>query len=419
MGVDRRRFLQAGISLLAVSGLGACQPTSFFKPKVVVVGGGFGGVTVARYLAKWAKQDVDITLFSDVSTYTVCPSSNLYIGDLSAAVRQMGYQELRQRGVNVRIGKVTGVDRSQQKVMLSGNQSFSYDYLVLAPGVDFLPDTKDIKASGLVIAAWRDTEEINRLARSVHSLKHDDTVVITVPLAPYKCPSAPYERACLIANYIQRRNINARVIILDENRNITSKASLFYDAFQNYYPDIIDYRAESEILSIDSERNRISTAFEEIEATLINRIPAQKAGQLLFDAGLIPEGKRWCPVDWQTMQSLGDEQVYVVGDAVESVYALPKSAHVANSQAKVCAAAIIRRVQGLSPFPEPIMMNCCFSHVTDQSAIHLAAVCRYDLDTERMQVIKASHQQSDTDSELEAIFAREWQANILSDSFGV
>jgi NADPH-dependent 2,4-dienoyl-CoA reductase/sulfur reductase-like enzyme len=243
-------------------------------------------------------------------------------------------------------------------------------------------------------------------------MKPGGTVIMTVPPTPFKCPPGPYERACQIAYFLKHHNPTGKLVILDANADVVSKKALFKAAWKQHYKGLIDYVPNSRIESIDVDTLTVDTEFEQYKADVLNYIPPQKAGKVADMAGVVNVDKRWCRVDFLTYESTDKPNVHVIGDAIHAK--LPKSGHMANAQAKVCAAAIVALLADQQPEQEPVFNNTCYSFVTDKEAIHVAAVYRYDAEQQQMATMPG-HGVSTQSSELEGAYADAWAKNIWSD----
>jgi len=235
---------------------------------------------------------------------------------------------------------------------------------------------------------------------------------MTVPATPFKCPPGPYERACQVAFYLKQHNPKAKLLILDANADVASKKALFKAAWQEYYADLIEYVPNSTIENIDVANLKVETEFDEFDADVLNVIPPQKAGKVAEMAGVINVDARWCRVDFLTYESTAKQNVHVIGDAVHAK--LPKSGHMANSQAKVCAAAIIALLAEQAVEYEPVFSNTCYSFIDDKQAIHVAAVYRYNSEQKQM-IPMAGGGVSQQASVLEGDYANAWAKNIWAD----
>ncbi|HET8808098.1 MAG TPA: NAD(P)/FAD-dependent oxidoreductase [Methylophaga sp.] len=422
MQTNRRRFLQiaaAGSAIAALPlSLTACSKSP--KAKVVVIGGGYAGATAARYLALWAP-DIDVTVIEQNSQFISCPQSNLVFSGarkLSDLTRQ--YDNLAsQPSIRWVKNTVTAIDSEKQQVQIENGDKFAYDRLILAPGISFnydgLPMLKTAAAREKVPHAWKAGPQTELLHRQIQSMPAGGTVVMTIPAAPYRCPPGPYERACQIALYLKRHNPSGKMLVLDANPDVISKKALFVEAWQQQYAGLIEYVPTSAVESVNVDALRVETLFDNYQADVLNVIPPQKAGAVAAMAGVINIDNRWCDVDFLSYESTAVPKIHVIGDSVAAK--TPKSGHIANQQAKVCAAAVINLLRDESPVAEPVFSNTCYSFVSDVQAMHVANIYRYDARQREMLTMEGGGV-SDTATEQEALYAQGWAENIWADMFG-
>ncbi|WP_438970858.1 FCSD flavin-binding domain-containing protein [Methylophaga sp.] len=387
------------------------------KPRVVVIGGGFAGATAAKYLRMWAP-DIDVVMVEKNAQFVSCPQSNLVLsGNRTLQQLTSDYRSLASRhDVKTVQATVTAIDTEKQSVRLNDGSDIQYDRLIVAPGVDFIYDhlpmlTADI-VNNKIPHAWKAGPQTQLLYDQLKAMRQGGRVVMTVPNAPFRCPPGPYERACQIALFLKQHNPKGKLIILDANGDIVSKKALFTGAWQKYYSGLIDYHPSNAIESVDVDSLTVESFFDTIEADVLNIIPPQKAGKVAELAGVINVDKRWCAVDFQTYESTQVKGVHVIGDAVASK--LPKSGHIANSQAKVCAAAVIALLKEQAFEAEPKFSNTCYSFVDGDKAGHVAAVFGYDSKQGDMAVMPGGGV-SPSATEQEGRFADAWAKNIWSD----
>ncbi len=390
------------------------------KARVVVVGAGFGGATAAKYLRMWSDYHLPVTLIEQNQAFVSCPTSNLVLGgsaSLSAITRS--YEDLtRQHGVQLRHDTVLAVDPEKKQVRCATG-SVPYDYLVMATGISFdyasVPMEQTDVARSRLPHAWKAGPQTEMLAARLRGMRKGGVFAITVPQTPYRCPPGPYERACQVAWYLKHHNPAGKVLVLDANPGITSKRPLFERNWADEYPGLIDYQPGSELLSVDASTGAIETVFGSWQPDVLNLIPPQTAGQLALETGLANSEGRWCDVNFVTYESTVVPGIHLLGDSVDS--GLPKSAHIANSQAKVCASGIIARLADQEPDPLPVFANTCYSYVDDTAAMHVANVYRYDPQKKEM-VSAEGGGISDRPSDKEGVDARSWARNIWHDVLG-
>lgn len=423
--MKRRGFLRVAASgILAASGAG-CAPLMQTRsnPKVVVVGGGYGGATAAKYLRMWSSGAIDVTLVEPNPAFVSCPLSNLVLGgSRELADLTLPYDALTWRhGVRLVQGRAAAIEADKRFVLLEDGQRLAYDRLVVSPGIDFLPDALPglarPGAQEKALHAWKAGPQTVALRRQLEAMPDGGSFVMSIPRAPYRCPPGPYERACQVAHYFSRAKPNARVVLLDANEDVTSKGTLFKKIWAERYGRIIDYRASFVTADVDAGAGAVISEFgEKVQGSVLNVIPPHRAGTLALQAGLANINKRWCEVNFRTMESTQAPYIHVLGDAIAIAPLMPKSAHMANQHAKVCAAAIVDLFGGREPDANPMMTNTCYSFVSDRDVIHVASVHRYDAARQTMIAVPGSGGVSEAASELEGRYAVSWASNIWADT---
>ena len=347
--------------------------------RVVVVGAGYGGATAARHISMLSGGRIEVILVDQNARFVSCPVSNRVLaGQKTLADITFGYDLLQQRhGVRFMQGSVTAIDAGKSQVVVAGKK-LAYDRLVVAPGIDFIYDDFPTLAGAQqqIPHAWKAGPQTRSLQRQLLAMMDGGVFTVTVPPQPYRCPPAPYERACQVAFYLKTHKPRSKVIVLDANPVITSKRALFERAWRELYPGMIEYVPGSELQQVDVARKTVRTAFDTVKSDVLNIIPPQRAGRIAQDCGLANVERRWCEVDFTSYASTVLPRVHVIGDAIES--GLPKSAHMANAQAKICASAIVALMQGQAPDPLPAFANTCYSYVDDKQAMHISTLYRYD-----------------------------------------
>ena len=420
---SRRGILRlAGASALA--GIIAERSAARVRGKVVVVGGGFGGAVVAKYL-KLHSPELDVSLVERNKKFSTCPFSNTVIGGLNKLEYVThGYEGLLAAGIEVRHESAVAIDAGRSAVRLSGGEAIVYDRLVLSPGIDFKWDAiegYDEAASERMPHAWKAGSQTVLLRRQLEAMEDGGLVVIAVPENPFRCPPGPYERASLIAGYLKRNKPRSKVLILDSKEGF-SKQGLFREGWQRLYPGMIEWIGFSDggnVIEVDPKRMIVFTDFDEFHPDVANIVPPQRSARLLDTAGLA-EGGDWCRVDSRSFESTVVPNIHVLGDACIAG-AMPKSGFSANSQAKACARAIISLLKDESPV-EPAFINTCYSLLSEDYGISVAAVYRPDENGEISSIpgaggvsplnAPAEFRQS------EAEFARGWYASITAEMFG-
>jgi len=240
--------------------------------------------------------------------------------------------------------------------------------------------------------------------------------VLHIPLAPYRCPPGPYERVCQVADYFKRAKPKSKVLVLDANPDITSKAGLFRAEWNGQYKGLIEYRPNSELEDVDVRGMALKLTFDSVKGDVLNVVPPHRAADIAQKTGLITANERWCGVDWQTTESVAVKGIHVLGDSTLSAPAMPKSASMANQHAKFCAAAVIALIKGQPIDATPVIMNTCYSFVSGNSAMHVTSVHQYDAAQKTLVAVKGSGGVSAKSSEIEATYAWGWARNIWADS---
>jgi sulfide dehydrogenase [flavocytochrome c] flavoprotein chain len=340
--------------------------------RVVVVGGGIGGATVARYLAA-STATLDVTLVEPKERYTTCFFSNFYLAGLrSLESLSHGYERLAERyGINVLHDTVTAIDPVGKTVALQGGGRLSYDRAVIAPGIAFkfsAIEGYDEAATQVMPHAWNAGPQTKLLRQQIESMEDGGLFVISAPPDPFRCPPGPYERACLVAYYFKQFKPRAKILILDA-KDTFFEQDLFQDAWNRHYPGMIEWlpgQFTGGIKSVDVKNRTIRTKDETFTASVANIIPPQIAGEFAQKCGLADQSG-WCPVDPVTFESKLHSGIHVVGDAI-SGGDMPKSAFASNSQAKVCAFAIVAALTG-SAQAEPHLFNTCFTILSPDDAV--------------------------------------------------
>jgi len=424
--MQRRQFVQAlGASTgLGVSGLiTGCATPSGKGPKVVVVGGGYGGATAAKYLRLWSDYGIQVTLVEPNASFISCPISNLVLGgSKSMADITTPYDNLSKRhGVTLVQDMVVSIDADKRMVKLAGGTELPYDRLILSPGVDFmwetLPGMASAAAKDKVLHAWKAGAQTVALRKQLEAMPDGGVYALSIPLAPYRCPPGPYERACQIASYFSRAKPKSKVLILDANDDVTSKGPLFKKAWSERYKGMVEYRPKHSVVDVDSSTNTLHFEFNDsLKANVLNVLPAMRAGEIAVKTGLATANKRWCEVDFLTFESKAAKNIHILGDSIQVAPLMPKSGHMANQHAKTCAAAVVALLTGQVPNATPIYNNTCYSFVSDEDAVHVASVHRYDAEKKTMLTVPGSGGVSSAASELEGRYAMAWAHNIWADT---
>lgn len=420
MTFNRRNFLKAISAATATGTLYGCAGGSKASGHVVIVGGGFGGATAAKYLRMWSEGGVQVTLIERNAQFISCPISNLVIsGDKTMADITIGYEGLKKWGVRVVQDEVTGVDAERRSIRLARGGEMSYDRLVLSPGIDFMyeqiPGLNNVEAQGKILHAWKAGVQTVALRKQLEEMKDGGVYAITVPKAPYRCPPGPYERASVIAGYFKAKKPKSKVLILDANEEVVSKKGLFIKAWADLYPGMLEYRPNSELRDVDVASRTAILEFDKVKADVLNIVPAQRAGDIATKSGLKLINSRWVDIDWLSMESVSAPGIHVLGDAIFPAATMPKSGHMANQHAKLAAAAILNLLAGKAPNPAPLLMNTCYSFVDSSNAIHVASVHQYDAGKKTMLPVQGAGGVSSARNEMEGKSAIGWAKNIWAD----
>ena len=422
--MQRRQILQAiGAGAVAASGVGCAnmQAKGGAQPKVVVIGGGFGGATAAKYLRMWSGGTVDVTLVEPNANFISCPISNLVLGgSKQLADITLSYTQLSARyGVQILRTMAKSIDAEKRVVELGNGDRLPYDRLILSPGVDFIwgavPGMS--QAEGTILHAWKAGPQTLALRQQLEAMTDGGTFALTIPTAPYRCPPGPYERACQVATYFKTFKPKSKVLILDENEDVTSKPGLFKKAWADRYQGIVEYRPKFMLGEVDAANRTVISEFgDKVKADVLNLIPPQQAGKIAADAGLANANKRWCEVDFLSYESTVAKNIHVIGDAIQVASLMPKSGHMANQHAKVCAAAVLDLLAGRELNAGPVITNTCYSFVSSQEVIHVASVHGYDAGKKTMLPVAGSGGVSGAASELEGRYGLNWARNIWADA---
>lgn len=422
MKLNRRVFVGTGMAAATSLSAPMVHAASHGKPKVVVVGGGAGGATAARYIAKDSAGEIDVTLIEPSRSYYTCFFSNLYIGgfrELDSIAHSYGTLA-SDYGINVVHDWATGVDRDARTVALAGGGSVPYDRLILSPGIDFVEGSVpgwDVSAQNAMPHAYKGGSQTELLKAQIMAMPEGGTYVMVAPPNPYRCPPGPYERVSMVAHVLKANNPTAKIIIADPKANF-SKQGLFEEGWQKHYPGMItrigpDFGGEN--VSVDPEAMTVDIDGEVINADVVNVIPAQKAGLICGAAGLT-EGN-WAPVSGHTMQSRMDENIHILGDATNQGD-MPKSGFSANSQAKVAAMAVRGALTGSRVFPAKFS-NTCWSLIDTDNGVKVGAT--YEATDEKIAKVDGFVSQTGEDAALRKATYEEsigWYQGITSDMFG-
>ena len=392
--------------------------------RIVIVGGGYGGATAARYTALWGVGAVDVTLIERDLAFVSCPLSNLVLGgSRSIADVTVSYASLATRGVTVVHDRAIAIDAERKRVKLANGADIGYDRLILSPGIDFFFERIDGLASadaqGKLLHAWQAGPQTLALRRQIEAMPDGGVFAISIPRAPYRCPPGPYERACQVAWYFQRAKPRSKVLVLDGNEDVQSKKALFVSAWENEFKGIVEYRPDHVLTGVDTRTMtaRFETA-DDVRADVLNVIPPQSAGAIARQAGVITANDQWCEVDFLTFESIRVPGIHVLGDAIQVAPLMPKSGHMANQQGKVAAAAVIATLTERAVNPAPVLNNTCYSFINDREAVHVASVHRYDAAQKTFVTVPGSGGLSTAPSAREGEYGFAWAHAIWKDMLG-
>jgi sulfide dehydrogenase [flavocytochrome c] flavoprotein subunit len=418
---SRRQFIKLAGGATALAGMGLSLPASAAKGShVVVVGGGFGGAIAAKYIRMF-DPNIKVTLIEPAKVFATCPASNWVIGGL----KNMNYithtydTMEKEHGVKVVHDIVTKIDPAARKVTTKDGSTMSYDRLVLSPGINFKYDSVEgysPEASETIPHAWKAGQQTMRLREQLEAMPDGGVFVIVPPNNPFRCPPGPAERISMVAHYFKNNKPKSKIIAIDPKGKF-SKQGLFKAGWDELYPGLIEYRHLAKAEAIDPKTKTVITEVEEISADVLNVIPDQKAGYIAEVTGLTDDSG-WCPVNHLTWESTIHKNIHVIGDSAIPG-ALPKSGYAANSEAKICAAAVVDMLNGRDP-REPSWVNTCYSLVAPGYGISVAKV--YDLKDGKVAGIDGSGgltpMEPRSNRALEAVYAESWYVNIVYDMFG-
>ena len=420
MTMQRRHFLKAGAAGFALAGIAGCAGMpGASKARVAVVGGGYGGATAAKYI-RMLDPSIEVVLIEPNEAFVSCPMSNLVLGGFQKmADITIPYAGLeRNHGVRIVRDTATAIDVEKKQVRLMRGDPVGFDRVIVSPGIEFmweaLPSMGGAEAQAAVPHAWRAGPQTAALRQRLEAMADGGVYVLAIPEAPYRCPPGPYERACQVAAYFKAAKPRSKVLVLDANGDVTSKAGLFKRAWSELYKDIVEYRPNSKAVDVDWRGGAVKLEFGDVKGAVLNVLPPMKAGNIA--APYITANKRWCEVDWTTYESKAVKGVHVLGDSLQIAPAMPKSASMANAHGKVCAAAVVALLNGEAPNPAPTIINTCYSAVSDKLAMHVTSVHKYDEKDRTMKAVPGAGGVSSGLSDAEIAFDHNWARNIWADT---
>jgi NADH dehydrogenase FAD-containing subunit len=419
MALNRRQLILAGLGGGAAA-LTGCASVGGSKPigRVVVIGGGFGGATTAKYIRLWEPR-IEVTLVERNPEFISCPISNLVVaGYKNLSEITLPYDGLAKHGVKLVRDEATAIDFEKKEVRLARGAALPYDRLVVAPGVDFqfekIGGLAEAGPAGRVLHAWKAGPQTTELRARLQALPDGGVFAISIPKAPYRCPPGPYERASVVAAYFKQHKPRSKVLILDANPDIVSKKGLFVKAWNELYPGIIEYRPNAEVVEFDVRGNVAKGQVEDYKADLFNIIPPQQAGRIAQP--LITVNKQWVGVEFQTWESTQVPGVHVIGDAIAAAPGMPKSGFQANNHGKVVADAVVARLTGQPVNESPIIANTCYSFVSEKEVVHVASVHKWNAEQKTLVPVQGAGGLSSARNELEGVYALSWARNIWADA---
>jgi sulfide dehydrogenase [flavocytochrome c] flavoprotein subunit len=422
---NRRSFLQSSAAL-SLLGLGACATTASLpsKAQVVVIGGGYGGATAAKYVRLLSDQKISVVLIEPNSAFISCPISNLVvagnkqIGDITTSYDALS----KKHGITVVRDMVQSIDTAKRTVTTASGATIAYDKLVVSPGIDMMMGSIEgyqaAHSAGQIVHAWKAGAETVALRKQLEAMPDGGTFAITIPVAPYRCPPGPYERASVVANYFKQFKPKSKVLILDGNPDVTSKGPLFKKVWAEQYKGILEYRGDHKATAVDGRTGTIKFEVQDdVKADVVNALPAMRAGLIAVNSGLANmANNRWCGVNYQTFESTAAKDVFVIGDSIQVAPLMPKSGHMANNHAKVAATAIVAQLAGWEVNSAPMLTNTCYSFVNDKEVIHVASVHEYVAAEKTFKTVVGSGGVSAAPSALEGQYAMNWANNIWADA---
>jgi sulfide dehydrogenase [flavocytochrome c] flavoprotein subunit len=423
--MKRRSFVQASLALGTLGGMVGCATTGAVpsKAKVVVIGGGYGGATAAKYVRMLSDYKIDVVLVEPNTSFISCPISNLVIG----GSKTMGdittpYDNLSgKHGVIQVRDMVSRIDATKKTVTLAGGATIAYDKLIVSPGIDMMWDSVEglqaASAAGQILQAWKAGPETLALRRQLEAMPDGGVYAIAIPLAPYRCPPGPYERASQVASYFKKAKPKSKVLILDANPDVTSKGPLFKKFWAENYAGMLEYHGGHKAIAVDAKTNTVKFEVQnDVKADVLNVLPNMSAGAIAMKSGLANANGRWCNVDYLSFESTAAKDVHIIGDSTLSAPLMPKSGHMANSHGKVVAAAVIAQLTGIPVNPQPVLTNTCYSFVNDKLVVHVASVHQYVAAEKTFKTVAGSGGLSSAPNAQEAIYALNWAQNIWADT---
>jgi NADPH-dependent 2,4-dienoyl-CoA reductase/sulfur reductase-like enzyme len=414
---------QSAAALGLLAGFSSQARANLPKAEILVIGGGYGGATAAKYLRLLSNNTARVTLIEPNTSFVSCPMSNLVVGgSKTMADITSPYDGLSKRhGIKIIQDSVANIDADKKTVKLASGKTLRYDKVVVSPGVSLMMDSIEGLAqankNGVTLQAWKAGPETAALHNQIAAMRDGGTFVISIPEAPYRCPPGPYERACQVANYLKQHKAKSKVLILDANQDVTSKGALFKKVWAEQYPGIIEYLPKHNVVAVDAKTKTVKLEVQDdIKGDVLNLLPAMSAGDIAVKTGLANSNGRWVNVNFLNFESTARKDIHVLGDSIQVAPAMPKSGHMANQHAKVAAAAIIAELSAWEINPAPVLTNTCYSFVNERDVVHVASVHQYNAAEKTFKTVPGSGGLSPAPSVLEGIYAWGWARNIWADS---
>jgi NADPH-dependent 2,4-dienoyl-CoA reductase/sulfur reductase-like enzyme len=424
--MDRRHFIgQSAGALGLIAGFSGSARASLQKAEILVIGGGYGGATAAKYLRLFSNNTARVTLIEPNAAFVSCPMSNLVVGgSRNMAEITSPYDNLSKRhGVKIIHESVVSIDPDKKMVKLSSGKTLSYDKAIVSPGVALMMNSIEGLAQankdGVTLQAWKAGAETVALHKQIAAMREGGTFAISIPEAPYRCPPGPYERACQVASYLKQHNPKGKVLVLDANQDIVSKAGLFKKAWAELYPGMVEYLPKHNVTAVDAKTKTIKLEVQDdVKADVLNLLPAMSAGEIAVKTGLANSNGRWVNVNYINFESTAQKDIHVLGDSIQIAPLMPKSGHMANQHAKVAAAAIVAELSAWEVNPAPVLTNTCYSFVNSKEVVHVASVHQYNAAEKTFKTVPGSGGLSPAPTTLEGVYAWGWAHNIWADSLG-
>jgi sulfide dehydrogenase [flavocytochrome c] flavoprotein subunit len=389
--------------------------------RVIVVGGGMAGLAAAKYLRLWGGSGVQVTLIERNPSYTSNILSNLVLtGQRTLSSLVYSYATVRQNyGVDIRQGNVVGIDPVRKRVTLADSSTLDYDRLIVAPGVvfDVLPGLETAAARSRVVHAWQAGPETTTLRNQLLAMPAGGTFVMTIPASPYRCPPGPYERACVVADWLKRNKPGSKVIVLDANPFVQAERHTFETAFAGLFKGVVEYVPNAAVNSIDATQPLIAvdSPMGTVFGDVVNAIPPQRAGKVVLDNGLVSAGARWAGVKAATFESTLAAGVHVIGDSCSA--GIPKAGHIGNQEGKTAADAIVRAFRGLAPDTDVVVNSACYSPITASTASWLTAVYQYDASVGGYKIVGGAPSEATSPTSDGYSQMNKWFATLMGETF--